>query len=157
MMKLLNYTFGAATALALASANASATMDRSPDEAAVKAVTENWRATYATGDFEAISRLYTDDAKLLPPNEVAVSGRKAILVWFEKNLRPLMPGSVTFHDYEIYGGGDTATSMSWMEMYDAKGHVIERGKQTVVLLKQNGQWKIHRDMWSDDTAAKLGK
>ena len=157
MMKLLNYAIGASVALALASADVSAATARSNDEAAVKAVTETWKATFAKGDLDAISKLYTDDAKLLPPNDAAVTGRRAILAWFEKNLRPAMPGTLKFHDYEIYGGGLTATSVSWMEMYDSHGRVVERSKQTIVLLKQNGRWKIHRDMWSDDTPANPGK
>ena len=147
---------GAATALAISGAPAFATTVRSPDEAAVKAVTESWGASFARGDLKAISHLYTDDAKLLPPNDTAVSGRPAILAWFEKNLRPAMPASLKFSRYEIYGGGDAATSVSELEMYDGKGHVVERGKQTIVLIKQNGRWKIHRDMWSDNAPAKVG-
>ncbi len=124
-----------------------------PDTAAVKAVTESWAATFATGDLKAISQLYTDDARLLPPGEAQVAGRIAILAWFEKNLRPAMPARIRFHNYEIYGGGVTATSMSEFEMNDGKGRIVERGKQMIVLVKQRGRWKIHRDMWSDNTSA----
>lgn len=148
---------GATTALALLCAPAFATTVHSPDEAAVKAVTERWGATFAKGDLKAISLLYTDDAKLLPPNDTAISGRAAILAFFEENLRPALPASIKFSHYEIYGGGSAATSVSEMEMRDGKGHIVERGKQTIVLVKQNGEWKIHRDMWSDNTPANAGK
>jgi uncharacterized protein (TIGR02246 family) len=149
--KLLTGAAGASAALALTGAGAFAAAASLPDEAAVKAVTETWGATFARGDLAAISKLYTDDAKLLPPNEAQVSGRAAILAYFEKNLRPVMPASIKFTRYEIYGGAGAAASVAHMEIYDAKGRVIERGKQTVVLVKQGGRWKIHRDMWSDDT------
>lgn len=155
-MKPVSFALGASVALALLGAPAFATTVHSPDEAAVKAVTETWGATFAQGDLKAISRLYTDDAKLLPPNATAVSGRDAILTWFEKNLRPALPASIKFSHYEIYGGGDVATSVSEMEMYDSGGKIVERGKQTIVLIKQNGQWKIHRDMWSDNTPTTVG-
>ncbi len=148
------YALGASMALALLCWPVFATTSHSPDEAAVKAITETWGATFAKGDLKAISRLYTDDAKLLPPNGTAISGQAAILAWFEKNLRPTLPARIKFSHYEIYGGGEAATSVSEMEISDTKGHVIERGKQTIVLVKQNGQWKIHRDMWSDNTPAK---
>jgi uncharacterized protein (TIGR02246 family) len=151
LFKSLSTAIGAAMALALTGAAAFAAVGQSPDQAAVQAVTDNWGATFARGDLAAISKLYTDEAKLLPPNGAPVSGRAAILAYFEKNLRPVMPASIKFTSYEIYGGGSAATSVSRMEMFDAKGRVVERGKQTIVLLKQDGRWKIHRDMWSDDT------
>lgn len=151
--KPASYLLGAATALALLCAPAFATTVHSPDEAAVKAVTERWGATFGKGDLKTISLLYTDDAKLLPPNDKAVSGRAAILDYFEKNLRPALPASIRFSHYEIYGGGNAATSVSEMEMRDGKGHIVERGKQTIVLVKENGEWKIHRDMWSDNAPA----
>ncbi len=154
--KPISHLLGALMALALQCAPAFAAPVNSPDEAAVKAVTERWSATFAKGDLKAISLLYTDDAKLLPPNETAISGRAAILAYFEKNLRPDLVSSAKFSHYEIYGGGDAATSISELAMYDGKGHIIERGKQTIVLLKQNGEWKIHRDMWSDNTPVKTG-
>jgi uncharacterized protein (TIGR02246 family) len=151
LTKLLTHAAGVSAALALIGARASAATAHPLDEAAVKAVTETWGATFARGDLVTISKLYTDDAKLLPPNATPVSGREAILAYFEKNLRPVMPASIKFTSYEIYGADAAATSVSRMEMYDAKGRVIERGKQTIILLKQDGRWKIHRDMWSDDT------
>ncbi len=123
---------------------------RPTEESAVIAVTETFRAHFAKGNLMEVSQLYTDDAMLLPPNETAISGRKEILAWFEKNMRPVMPARLSFHDYEIYGNGETATSVSWMEMYNDSGQIVLRGKQTVVLVKKHGQWKIHRDMWSED-------
>lgn len=152
--KALSCFLGASAALALHCAPAFAAVSHSSDETAVKAVTERFAADLAKGDLKAISRLYTDDAKLLPPNENPVSGRAAILAYFEKSLQPSVVGGARFDHYEIYyGGGNTATSISHLEMLDGKGHVIEQGKQTIVMLKQGGEWKIHRDMWSDNAPA----
>lgn len=159
MMKVtkpLSYILGASMALALHYSPASAAGAQSPDPAAVKAVTEQFAADLAKGDLQAISRLYTDDAELLPPNAEAISGRAAILAYFEKILRPDLVGGAQFDHYEIYGGATAATSISQIRMLDTNGHVVERGRQTIVLLKQNGQWKIHRDMWSDTSPANTG-
>jgi ketosteroid isomerase-like protein len=154
--KPVSYLLRIPMVLGLLCAPAFATTVHSPDEAAVKALTERFGAIFARGDLKAISLLYTDDAKLLPPNETAVSGRAAILAWFEKNIRPVLPARIRFSHYEIYGGGDAATSISEMQIYDGEGRIMERGKQTIVLVKQNGEWKIHRDMWSDNTPANAG-
>ncbi|MBB2205912.1 YybH family protein [Gluconacetobacter takamatsuzukensis] len=151
--KPVSYLVGASIAVALQCAPAFATSVYSSDEAAVKAVTERFAADLARGDLKAISLLYTDDAKLLPPNEEAISGRPAILAYFEKTLQPALVGGARFSHYEIYGDGDGATSISELEVLDGKGRVAERGRQTIVLLRQGGEWKIHRDMWSDDSPA----
>ncbi|SHF57423.1 Ketosteroid isomerase homolog [Acidocella aminolytica 101 = DSM 11237] len=150
-LRLVSHLMGALMALTLQSAPAIATTVHSSDDAAVKAVTEQFATDLAKGDLKAISLLYTGDAKLLPPNATAISGRAAILTYFKKNLRPDLVARAKFSHYEIYGGGDAATSMSEMEMYDGKGRVVERGRQIIVLIKQGGEWKIHRDMWSDNT------
>ncbi|MDF3625888.1 YybH family protein [Brytella acorum] len=144
---------GASMALALQCAPAMAASTQSPDAAAVEAVTEQFAAELAKGDLKAISHLYTDDARLLPPNADPISGRAAILAYFEKTLRPDLVGGAKFDHYEIYGGETSAVSLSQIRMLDTKGQVVERGKQTIVLLKQDGKWKIHRDMWSDNSPA----
>lgn len=140
-------------AFALHGSPALAASPQWPDAAAVQAVTEEFAADLAKGDLKAISRLYTDDAKLLPPNAEPICGRAAILAYFEKTLRPDLIGGAKFDHYEIYGGGGAAISLSQIRMLDRKGHVVERGKQSIVLLKQGGVWKIHRDMWSDNSPA----
>lgn len=140
-------------AFALHGSPALAASPQLPDTAAVQAVTEQFAADLAKGDLKAIARLYTDDAKLLPPNAEPVCGRAAILAYFEKTLRPDLIGGAKFDHYEVYGGSDAAISLSQIKMLDRKGHVVERGKQSIVLLKQGGIWKIHRDMWSDNTPA----
>jgi ketosteroid isomerase-like protein len=117
-------------------------------------VTERFAADLAKGDLKAISLLYTVDAKLLPPNATAISGRTAILAYFQENLRPDIVSRAKFSHYEIYGGDDAAASLSKLKMYDAKGNIVEQGRQIIILIKQGGEWKIHRDMWSDDTPAK---
>ncbi len=123
-------------------------------EAAIKAVTEHWAAAYGRSDLAEITGLYTADAKLLPDGSAAISGRDAIGRWFEQNLRPTLPGTITFGGYEIYANGQSASSVSQMEIRDAKGRVQTRGKQIVVLLKRNGQWKIHRDIWTSNGPVK---
>ncbi|MDE7547191.1 DUF4440 domain-containing protein [Acetobacter fabarum] len=155
--KSLSSFLGVSMALALQCSPVLAAVTQSPDVAAVKAVTEQFAADLAKGDLKAISRLYTDDAKLLPPDEDAVSGRAAILAYFEKTLRPDIIGGAQFDHYEVYGGGEAAVSVSQIRMMNSKGQIVERGKQTIVLLKQRGEWKIHRDMWSDNSPESTAK
>ncbi|MFT8730686.1 MAG: hypothetical protein ABF752_02245 [Acetobacter fabarum] len=67
--KPLSSFLGATMALALHCPLALATRMQSSDGVAVKAVTEQFAADLTKGDLKAISRLYTDDARLLPPTQ----------------------------------------------------------------------------------------
>lgn len=150
--KPFSFLLGALMVLALHDTPALAAHTPSADPAEVQAVTEQFATDLAKGDLQAISRLYTDDASLLPPNAAAVSGRAAILAYFEKTLRPDLIGGARFDHYEIYAGPEAATSISQIRMLDRNGRVVERGRQIIILLKQGGKWKIHRDMWSDTSS-----
>jgi uncharacterized protein (TIGR02246 family) len=124
------------------------------DRAAVIAVTERWAAAYGNGDLKSIAEMYTEDAKLMPEGSEAISGRSAIRQWFEKNLRPALPATIKFSNYEIYAAGQSATSVSEVEIRDGRGQLKTRGKQILVLLKRYGQWQIHRDIWTNNGPAK---
>jgi ketosteroid isomerase-like protein len=120
------------------------------DAGSIKAVTERWAAEFGKGDLASISHMYTADARILPEGSAPVVGQVDILGYFEKNLRPGMPAEVSFSNYEIYGDDHVATCVTDLEIRDPKGHVGARGKQILVLLKQDGQWKIHRDIWTNN-------
>lgn len=142
-----------AAALLLAASSALAAPAPSSERAAVEAVTERWAKAFANGDLNAITGLYTADAKLLPDGGAVVAGKADIARYFETTLRPMLPGSIHFSRYEVYGDGQSASSLSLMEIRDAKGAVTLKGKQALVLLKQGGAWKIHRDIWNGDGPA----
>jgi uncharacterized protein (TIGR02246 family) len=142
----------AATSLSILSSSALAA-GASKGDVEIIAVTERWAAAYGEGDLKAIAGMYTDDAKLMPEGSGAISGRDAIGRWLEQALRPALPGTIRFSGYEIYGHGQSASSVSQIEIRDAKGQLQTRAKQILVLLKQHGHWKIHRDIWTSDGPA----
>ena len=156
MIKLTKYyrTLLGVTTLLLLCTTAVAARSATTDRAAVIAVTERWAAAYGNGDLKAIAEMYTEDAKLMPEGSEAISGRSAIRQWFEKNLRPALPATIKFSNYEIYPASQWASSVSEVEVRDGSGHLKTRGKQILVLLKRHGQWQIHRDIWTNNGPAK---
>lgn len=149
LQSLIRSFFGITTVL-LAGSTAEAANAATADRGAVIAVTEHWAAAYASGDLKTIDDMYTDDAKLLPAGSEAIAGRTAIAQWFEKNLRPALPATIRFSNYEIHAASDWATSVSDIEIRDGDGHLRTRGKQILLLLKRDGRWQIHRDMWTNN-------
>ncbi len=116
-----------------------------PDAAAISAAAASWADAYNRGDLEAVLDLYTPDAQLLPEGSEPVVGRAAILDFFRKMQQSQPPQTVHFSQFEFYGGNAQVTEYSVVEIRDAAGKLMSRGKQVLIRLKQDGQWKIHRE------------
>ncbi|MEK6423584.1 MAG: nuclear transport factor 2 family protein [Burkholderia gladioli] len=116
--------------------------------AAIRAENARWAAAYARGDYAAIGALYTADGTLLPPGEDRVVGPAAIAAYFTRRAEPGAARTVRFGEVEVYGDTGMATEISDTEIRDSGGRLVAQGKQTLVFLKRNGAWKLHRDMWN---------
>ena len=102
------------------------------------------------GDAAAVTKLYTSDAKLLPPADKIVSGDKEILAFW----RSLIDAGVTDHKIEtiqIEEAGDTAVMAGkWQAMgKDAQGKAaIFKGSVMKVLERQGDTWKTSLHTWN---------
>jgi ketosteroid isomerase-like protein len=102
------------------------------------------------GDAAAVTKLYTSDAKLLPPADKIVSGDKEILAFW----RSLIDAGVTDHKIEtlqIEEAGDTAVvAGKWQAMgKDAQGKAaIFKGSVMKVLERQGDTWKTSLHTWN---------
>ena len=128
------------------------------DEARTKAVVEDryreWIAAASKKDVEALTRLYDDDAVLMPKSEEAVIGKAAIGEYYKKLVADphYVPFTETFESNSFYIVGDIA-----METADFAGEATREGKQIhfrgkimIVWKKQNdGSWKIFRYMYDE--------
>lgn len=117
-------------------------------EAAIKAENARWADAYARGDYQAIARLYTQDGTLLPPGGDRVTGPSAIVNFFTRGTAGGEPDTVTFSNYEFYGDDNIVTEVSDSDIRNHNGTLKSRGKQILIFLKQNGIWKLHRDIWN---------
>jgi uncharacterized protein (TIGR02246 family) len=132
-----------------AAAPAAASSSQRPPEAAIRAENARWADAFARGDYEAIGRLYTRDGTLLPPGGDKITGGDAITAYFIKGYAGSKPSTVSFSHDEFYGNDQVVTEVSDADIHDHTGKLIYRGKQTLIFLKQDGVWKLHRDMWND--------
>ena len=96
------------------------------------------------------AKLYTSDAKLLPPADKIVSGDKEIQAFW----RSLIDAGVTDHKIEtvqIEEAGDTAVvAGKWQAMgKDAQGKAaIFKGSVMKVLERQGDTWKTSLHTWN---------
>ncbi|MBV6754000.1 DUF4440 domain-containing protein [Pseudomonas chlororaphis] len=130
-------------------APATADSPQRPPEAAIKAENARWADAFGRGDYAAIGRLYTEDGALLPPGGDRIIGASAITGYFTKGYAGSQPDTVSFSNYEFYGNDQNVTEVSDAEIRDHSGKLKLRAKQTLIFLKQDGTWKLHRDVWND--------
>jgi uncharacterized protein (TIGR02246 family) len=116
----------------------------------VEAGNTEWNQAFNKGDAGALAKLYTSDAKLLPPADKIVSGDKEILAFW----RSLIDAGVTDHKIEtvqIEEAGNTAVvAGKWQAMgKDAQGKAaIFKGSVMKVLERQGDTWKTSLHTWN---------
>jgi uncharacterized protein (TIGR02246 family) len=103
-------------------------------------------------DAIAIAGLYHKDARVFPPNREVVKGREAIENFWRSEMTPSVKGFVVDTvdtDKEDDLGIETGT-------YEVKGPddaTLDKGKYVVVWKKDDGKWKMYRDIWNSSVAA----
>ena len=111
-----------------------------------QAVADGWLGSFNGGDVDGLVLAYSDDARVLPPEEPAVSGHDAILEFW----RDYNPGQVRIAlgevetrrigDFWFREGGYTAKFPN--EGEPRVGKFIELWK------KEGNNWLLYRQMWN---------
>jgi uncharacterized protein (TIGR02246 family) len=123
----------------------------------IRAMDQEFMANVKTGDAaRLVAEFYADDARVLPPNQPAVSGKAAILeLWkgvLESGLR-----DVALNTTHVETSGDLAYGLGSYRMTlgrsgEAPKH--DEGKYVVVYRKQiDGQWRAIIDMFNSNKPA----
>ena len=119
--------------------------------AAIETSNKKFSAGAMKKDAAMIASAYTVDAEAFPPNADIVKGRAAI----QKMWQDVLASGVTGIDLtttEVDSAGDLAYEVGTYAM-KAQDKVIDRGKYCVVWKRVNGQWLLHRDIWSTNMPA----
>lgn len=101
-----------------------------------------------SGDAEALSMFYTIDAKLFPANGELVVGREAIKAFIGEDLTAASP-EIIFETISAEGYGDMAIEEGRYKVL-VGSHEVGKGKYIVKWKKEDGKWKLHRDIWNSD-------
>ena len=103
-------------------------------------------AAFLRGDAQAVADLYTEDAQLIPPGSEVASGRSAIATFWQTVMDTEVE-DLTLDTTEVESAGHLACELGKVRVVGKNGQVIE-GRYLVVWKRQNGQWKLYRDIWN---------
>jgi len=110
---------------------------------------ENFMSAFKSGDVETFTGLYTDDAQIFPPGNDLVSGKPAIRELAKAVKRMgIHEIEVKPERFEEYGTIAIVTGKNVMKGSD--GSVLDTGKFVDVLKNEDGQWKLHKDIWNSN-------
>lgn len=124
------------------------------DAVRISVAEENRKFGAAAGrkDYAGMAALYTDEAKVLPPDAPIVTGRKAIEEFWRSAAAALGLTSVTLKTLDLEAAGDNAYEVGEADLRLSSGSA--KVKYVVVWLKGNdGRWRIHRDIWNNMPAS----
>jgi uncharacterized protein (TIGR02246 family) len=115
--------------------------------AAVAAANENFMAAFKKGDAAGMAALYTVNGQVLPPNGDFVTGKAAIQA-FWRAIMDMGIKEAKLEIVEVEGHGDTAIEVSKYTLQGDEGQVLDTGKYIVIWKQQDGDWKLHRDIFN---------
>lgn len=117
---------------------------------AIAAANKVFEAAHLRGDAAAIAAQYTEDGQLLWEDRPIIKGREAIEAEWRKDMGG--PGrKATLTTLEIEEHGDWAFETSLFLVTATNGKTIYDGKYICIWKRENGQWKIHRDIGNKNT------
>ena len=131
----------------LISVSVFAQKDRKAD---IMAANEKFMAAYSNGA-AAMGDLYTADAQLFPPNADIVKGSQAIGgMW--KSVYGSGIKKAKLETLEAQQEGEMVIETGKYTLYGANDVQFDMGKYLVVWKKENGGWKLYRDIFNTSIA-----
>lgn len=104
-------------------------------------------SAFARHDARAVANLYSEDAKLLPPESPIIEGRGNIAAFWDAVMKTGIERA-ELHTLELDCYADVAIEVGRARLFTRTGEVVSEPKYIVVWKPENGQWKLHEDIWN---------
>jgi ketosteroid isomerase-like protein len=106
---------------------------------------------FGEGDAAGVSALYTKEGQALPPNGEIATGHEAVQSVWQGAFDSGATG-VTVETLEAQSTGEIGYEVGQFTI-TAGDQVADGGKYIVIWKFEDGQWKIHRDIWNSNRSA----
>ena len=103
----------------------------------------------AKGDSVGMASAYSTDGSVMLNNMPSVKGKdKLTTVW--SGFIQAGVSKLTLTTLEVWGDENFITEEGLFEIKTKEGAQIDKGKYIVLWKKEEGKWKLHRDMSNSD-------
>jgi uncharacterized protein (TIGR02246 family) len=155
-----------ALAIANVMARAAETRLAPADEQKVRAVLDDYRRAWLANDADAVLRLFTRDAVLMPHHgvEPVVGIDAARAFWFPKDSPPVTITELAMTVDQVGGSCDIAfarghSRVSWTTGKGAQATKSSNAGTNLTLFRKeaDGTWRITHQMWDDPPPRPAGR
>ena len=119
---------------------------------AIVAANGNFMEAFNKGDAAGLAALYTAEGQLLPGNSDFVTGTQAIQEFWQGAMNMGIK-SAKLETIEVEGMGKTAYEVGKYQLFAEGDQMLDQGKYIVIWKQVEGEWKLHRDIWTTSMPA----
>ena len=109
--------------------------------------TKQFTKAHITKDTAYLNNIFTEDAKVFPPNSEVVVGKKAIsklnFDWVNYGIDEFKEESTS-----LYGNKDFVIDEGTFYLRYGSENTIDKGKYINIWKNINGEWKIYSNIWN---------
>ncbi len=115
----------------------------------IRSQNDKFESTFAKGDAAGMATLYTEDGMLLPTGCDVIVGHKGIQDFWQGAMN-MGVKEVKLHTVEVEQYNGTAIELGNYRLNGEDGEKLDHGKYIVIWKKQNGSWKLQKDIWNSN-------
>ena len=112
------------------------------------------KEVFGKRNFDALDKIYTENARILPPGAPMISGRKAIREFWAGLISSVNAKSALLTSLDVMPAGEGVVEIGvatlGMEKEGQAGAEIAV-KYVVYWLQEDGLWKWHVDIWNQNS------
>jgi uncharacterized protein (TIGR02246 family) len=118
----------------------------------IRAADDVFEQQFNQGNAAGIAELYTEDGMLLPTGSESIQGKEAIRDFWQGAINMgIKEAKLDILEVELQG--DAAIERGLYQLKGTDGAVLDHGKYIVIWKQEQGQWKLHRDIWNTNRTA----
>jgi len=106
---------------------------------------------FARRNFDALDKIYTSDARILPPGAPMISGRPAIKKFWADMVHGAYAVAAELSSVDVMSAGDGVVEIGRAVLTVAPpghGEAKMEVKYVVYWREEDGRWKWHVDIWN---------
>jgi ketosteroid isomerase-like protein len=115
----------------------------------IEAANQELSTYISNGDSVGLSSAYSEDGALMLSNMPTIKGKDNLIKAWSGIINAGVT-SMSLTTLEVWGDANYITEEGLIEIKAKDGAQLDKGKYIVLWKKENGKWKIHRDLSNSD-------